>query len=360
MAKAFDAEFIAISAVFSGVKDIREALQAAESELARSGRHTILFVDEVHRFNKAQQDAFLPYVERGLITFVGATTENPSFEVISALLSRATVYVLEPLSAADLGILLHRTKLEVDDEAKARLIGFADGDARRLLNAVEILMSTGAEAIDGALVEQTLAKNLRRFDKGGEQFYDQISALHKSVRGSDADAALYWLVRMLDGGADPLYVGRRMVRMAVEDIGLADPRALRVALDACETYERLGSPEGELALAEAAIYLACAAKSNAVYDAYNRARDFVAQDQSRPVPIHLRNAPTKLLKDLGHGRDYRYAHDEPDAYAAGESYFPEGMEVPGWYVPTERGLEAAIREKLAELRRRDAVAAKKK
>jgi putative ATPase len=360
MAQAFDAEFIAISAVFSGVKDIREALQAAESELARSGRHTILFVDEVHRFNKAQQDAFLPYVERGLITFVGATTENPSFEVISALLSRATVYVLEPLSAADLEILLHRTKLKYDDEAKARLIGFADGDARRLLNAVEILMSTGAEAIDGALVEQTLAKNLRRFDKGGEQFYDQISALHKSVRGSDADAALYWLVRMLDGGADPLYIGRRVVRMAVEDIGLADPRALRIALDACETYERLGSPEGELALAEAVIYLALAAKSNAVYEAYNAARDFVSRDGTRPVPLHIRNAPTRLMKDLGYGRNYRYAHDEEGAYAAGESYFPEGMPAVEWYRPTDRGLEAKIRDKLAELRSRDQAAGKKK
>ncbi len=360
MAKAFDAEFIAISAVFSGVKDIREALQAAENELARSGRHTILFVDEVHRFNKAQQDAFLPYVERGLITFVGATTENPSFEVISALLSRATVYVLEPLNEQDLGILLQRTNLKVDDEAKARLIGFADGDARRLLNAVEILMSTGAETVDGAFVEQTLAKNLRRFDKGGEQFYDQISALHKSVRGSDADAALYWLVRMLDGGADALYIGRRAVRMALEDIGLADPRALRIALDACETYERLGSPEGELALAEAVIYLALAAKSNAIYEAYNAARDFVSSDGTRPVPLHLRNAPTRLMKDLGYGKNYRYAHDEEGAYAAGESYFPEGMPAVEWYRPTDRGLEAKIREKLAELRSRDQAAGKKK
>jgi len=360
MAKAFDAEFIAISAVFSGVKDIREALQAAENELARSGRHTILFVDEVHRFNKAQQDAFLPYVERGLITFVGATTENPSFEVISALLSRATVYVLEPLNEQDLGILLQRTNLKVDDEAKARLIGFADGDARRLLNAVEILMSTGAETVDGAFVEQTLAKNLRRFDKGGEQFYDQISALHKSVRGSDADAALYWLVRMLDGGADALYIGRRVVRMAVEDVGLADPRALRIALDACETYERLGSPEGELALAEAVIYLALAAKSNAIYEAYNAARDFVSSDGTRPVPLHIRNAPTRLMKDLGYGKNYRYAHDEEGAYAAGESYFPEGMPAVEWYRPTDRGLEAKIREKLAELRSRDQAAGKKK
>ena len=358
MANAFDAEFIAISAVFSGVKDIREALQAAENELARSGRHTILFVDEAHRFNKAQQDAFLP--SRAGRTVLGATTENPSFEVNSALLSRATVYVLEPLSPADLEVLLHRTKLKVDDEAKARLIGFADGDARRLLNAVEILMSTGAETVDGALVEQTLAKNLRRFDKGGEQFYDQISALHKSVRGSDADAALYWLVRMLDGGADPLYIGRRVVRMAVEDIGLADPRALRIALDACETYERLGSPEGELALTEAVIYLALAAKSNAIYEAYNAARDFVSRDGTRPVPLHIRNAPTRLMKDLGYGKNYRYAHDEEGAYAAGERYLPEGMPAVEWYRPTERGLEAKIREKLAELRSRDQVAGKKK
>ena len=351
MARAFDAEFIALSAVFSGVKDIRDAMQAAEDELARSGRHTILFVDEVHRFNKAQQDAFLPYVERGLITFIGATTENPSFEVNSALLSRATVYVLEALRDEDLGLLLDKSKIELSEEAKARLIGFADGDARRLLNAVEILHTAAkGKPIDGEFVEQTLAKNLRRFDKGGEQFYDQISALHKSVRGSDPDAALYWMVRMLDGGADPLYVGRRMVRMAVEDIGLADPRALRVALDACETYERLGSPEGELALAEAVIYLAVAAKSAAVYDAYNAARDFVSSDTTRPVPMHLRNAPTKLMKNLGYGKGYRYAHDEPDAYAAGQTYFPEGMEPAGWYQPTERGLEARIREKLEQLK----------
>src|SRR5437870_1925440 len=352
MATAFNAEFIAISAAFSGVKEIREAVQAAEAELARSGRQTILFVDEVHRFNKAQQDAFLPYVERGLITFVGATTENPSFEVNSALLSRATVYVLEPLSQQDLEILLARTRLQADEEAKARLIGFADGDARRLLNAVEILLNTEAQTVDGAFVEQTLAKNLRRFDKGGEQFYDQISALHKSVRGSDPDAALYWMVRMLDGGADPLYVGRRAGRMAVEDIGLADPRGLRLALDACETYERLGSPEGELALAEAVLYLSAAPKSNAVYEAYNAARDFVSRDQTRPVPMHLRNAPTRLMKGMGYGKGYRYAHDEEGAYAAGENYFPESMEPPQWYRPTDRGLEAKIRERLEQLRNR--------
>jgi putative ATPase len=360
MAKAFDAEFIALPAVFSGVKDIREAIQSAENELASTRRHTILFVDEVHRFNKAQQDAFLPYVERGLITFIGATTENPSFEVNGALLSRATVYVLEPLSAEDLGVLLERTKIPVDDQAKVRLIGFADGDARRLLNAVEILMNTGVETINAEFLEQTLAKNLRRFDKGGEQFYDQISALHKAVRGSDADAALYWMVRMLDGGADPLYVGRRIVRMAVEDIGLADPRALRIALDACETYERLGSPEGELALAQAVIYLAIAAKSNAVYGAYNAAREFIAEDGTRPVPMHIRNAPTRLMKDLGYGKGYRYAHDEEGAYAAGENYFPEGMPAVQWYRPTDRGLEAKIRGKLAELRARDEGAGKKK
>jgi putative ATPase len=350
MARTFDAEFIALSAVFSGVKDIREALAAAEAELARSGRHTILFVDEVHRFNKAQQDAFLPYVERGLITFVGATTENPSFEVNSALLSRASVYVLQPLSSDELQVLLERTPLKADDEATARLIGFADGDARRLLNAVEILLNSGNETVDGAMVERVLAQNLRRFDKGGEQFYDQISALHKSVRGSDPDAALYWMVRMLDGGADPLYVGRRVVRMAVEDIGLADPRGLRIALDACETYERLGSPEGELALAEAVLYLAVAPKSNAVYEAYNSARAFVAKDSTRPVPMHLRNAPTRLLKELGHGKGYRYAHDEEGGYAAGESYLPEGMAPVQWYRPTDRGLEIKIREKLEQLR----------
>jgi putative ATPase len=353
MAKAFDAEFVALSAVFSGVKDIREAVQAAQTELERSGRHTILFVDEVHRFNKAQQDAFLPYVERGLITFVGATTENPSFEVNSALLSRATVYVLEPLKTQDLEILLERSGLEADEEAKARLIGFADGDARRLLNAVEILKnSTKDEIASGELVERVLAQNLRRFDKGGEQFYDQISALHKSVRGSDPDAALYWMVRMLDGGADPLYIGRRVVRMAVEDIGLADPRGLRIALDACETYERLGTPEGELALAEAVLYLSAAPKSNAVYEAYNAARAFVSKDQTRPVPMHLRNAPTRLMKDLGYGKGYRYAHDEAGAYAAGENYFPDGMPAAQWYRPTERGLEAKIREKLEQLRSR--------
>ena len=357
MAKSFDAEFIALSAVLSGIKDIRDAVQAAEAELARTGRHTILFVDEVHRFNKGQQDAFLPFVERGLFTFIGATTENPSFEVNSALLSRASVYVLESLSRQELELLVARSGVKLDALALERVTGFADGDARRLLNAIEILdnaaQAAGMAAIDGEFVERTIAQNLRRFDKGGENFYDQISALHKSVRGSDPDAALYWLVRMLDGGADPLCAGRRLVRMAIEDIGLADPRALRLALDACETYERLGSPEGELALAEVTLYLAFAAKSNAAYSAYNAAREFVARDGTRPVPMHLRNAPTKLMKDLGYGRNYRYAHDEEGAYAAGENYFPEGMQEMRWYQPTDRGLEQKIREKLEYLRSRD-------
>jgi len=369
MAQAFDAEFVALSAVFSGVKDIREAVQGAEATLARTGRHTILFVDEVHRFNKAQQDAFLPYVERGLITFVGATTENPSFEVNSALLSRAAVHVLEPLSAQELATLFERAAPQAapgvafDAAARERLIGFADGDARRLLNALEIVATAATAAraaqLDGDFVERTLAQNLRRFDKAGEVFYDQISALHKAVRGSDPDAALYWMLRMLDGGADPRYVGRRVVRMASEDVGLADPRALGLTLDACEAYERLGSPEGELALAQAVLYLACAPKSNAAYSAYNAARAFVAKDSSRPVPMHLRNAPTRLMKELGYGEAYRYAHDESEAYAAGERYFPDGMDAPNWYRPTDRGLEARIREKLEQLRALDAQARRK-
>ena len=369
MADAFDAQFLALSAVFSGVKDIRDAVQRAREALALSGRRTILFVDEVHRFNKAQQDAFLPYVEQGLLTFIGATTENPSFEVIGALLSRAAVYVLTSLSEDELGALFDRAvklalaRLEFDAAARTRLIGLSDGDARRLLNLLEIIQTAAAGAgtarIDGEFVQNAVAHNLRRFDKGGDAFYDQISALHKSVRGSDPDASLYWFVRMLDGGADPLYVGRRMVRMAVEDIGLADPRALSLTLDACATYERLGSPEGELALAQALIYLACAAKSNAVYVAYNSARGFVAEDSSRPVPLHLRNAPTRLMKSLGFGKDYRYAHDEPGAHAAGETYFPEGMPEVRWYQPTDRGLEAKIAEKLAYLKSRDRAAKSK-
>jgi putative ATPase len=370
MADAFDAEFIQLSAVLSGVKDIREAVQRAQDVLAASGRPTIVFVDEVHRFNKAQQDAFLPFVERGLFTFVGATTENPSFEVNSALLSRAAVYVLQPLTADELGTLFDRAAarampgLAFDPQARERVIGLADGDARRLINLLEILQtaaaSRGVAAIDGAFVQDAVARNLRRFDKGGEAFYDQISALHKSVRGSNPDAALYWLVRMLDGGADPLYLARRIIRMAAEDVGLADPRALRLALDAAETYERLGTPEGELALAQAVVYMAVAAKSNAVYVAYNSARSFVAEDESRPVPLHLRNAPTRLMRDLGYGRDYRYAHDEAEGYAAGESYLPDGMPPVEWYLPTDRGLEAKIAEKLAHLRTLDAGAHEKK
>jgi putative ATPase len=363
MAKAFDAEFIQISAVLAGVKDIRDAVARAEATLQQSGRRTILFVDEVHRFNKAQQDAFLPFVERGLLTFIGATTENPSFEVNSALLSRAAVYVLKPLSEDELGELFERGRqrlfadMGLEDAAKDLVVAAADGDARRLLNMVEVIgTAAGTESladVDAAFVQRTLAQNLRRFDKGGDAFYDQISALHKSVRGSSPDAALYWLVRMLDGGADPLYLGRRMVRMASEDIGLADPRALTITLDACATYERLGSPEGELALAEAVVYLACAAKSNAVYVAYNEARSLVQSDQSRAVPVHLRNAPTRLMKELGYGHAYRYAHDEPEAYAAGEDYFPDGLDAPMFYRPTPRGLEGKIGEKLAHLRELD-------
>ena len=370
MADAFDAEFIALSAVFSGVKDIREAVARAEVTRAQNGRRTILFVDEVHRFNKAQQDAFLPYVEGGLLTFVGATTENPSFEVNSALLSRASVYVLHPLSADEMGLLFARAcaqalqGLVFDDDARSRLIGLADGDARRLINLLEQTRTAaatgGISQIDGAFIDNTLAQNLRRFDKGGDAFYDQISALHKSVRGSNPDAALYWFCRMLDGGADPRYLARRLVRMAWEDIGLADPRAARMALDAAETFERLGSPEGELALAEAVLYLAMAAKSNAAYVAYNAARAFIATDGSRPVPVQLRNAPTKLMKDLGYGKDYRYAHDEAEGYAAGEKYFPDEMLPVEWYRPAPRGLEIKIGEKLAHLRDLDRRATKTK
>jgi len=363
MAKAFNSEFIALSAVLSGVKDIRDAVARAEATLAQSGRHTILFVDEVHRFNKAQQDAFLPYVEKGVVTFIGATTENPSFEVNSALLSRAAVYVLEPLSEDELSQLLDRAlavaapHVTIAADARAALIAYADGDGRRLANLVEYLATaTGdgrKEPIDIAFVEATIARSLRRFDKGGEAFYDQISALHKAVRGSNPDAALYWMCRMLDGGADPLYVGRRLIRMATEDIGLADPRALPLTMAAVQTYERIGSPEGELALAEAVLYLACAAKSNAVYTAYNAAREFISKDGSRPVPLRLRNAPTRLMKGLRYGKGYRYAHDEEDAYAAGERYFPDNMPDVTFYEPTDRGLEAKIREKLEALRARD-------
>ncbi|MBS3935736.1 MAG: replication-associated recombination protein A [Sulfuritalea sp.] len=374
MADAFDAEFIALSAVFSGVKDIRAAVEQAQLTLAQSGRRTLMFVDEVHRFNKAQQDAFLPYVEQGLLTFIGATTENPSFEVNSALLSRAAVYVLKPLAADELRELHERARahafpdLDFAPEAVDRIVGYADGDARRLLNVLETLRTAAQAAglanerrlVSADFLEQALASDLRRFDKGGDAFYDQISALHKSVRGSHPDASLYWFTRMLDGGADPLYLARRIIRMASEDIGLADPRALTIALEAAQTYERLGSPEGELALANAVIYMAVAPKSNAGYVAYGAARRFVSKDQSRPVPEHLRNAPTKLMKELGFGSTYRYAHDEPEAYAAGENYFPEGMPKVSWYQPTPRGLEQKIGEKLTRLRTLDAQYRKRK
>jgi putative ATPase len=362
-AQAFGADFIAISAVLSGVKDIREAVERARMNQSLS-RATIVFVDEVHRFNKAQQDAFLPHVEGGLFTFIGATTENPSFEVVGALMSRAQVYVLKSLTPEELIQLLQHAlhelpQLKLADGVDQLLAAYADGDARKLLNLLEQLDSAARTAqvglVDTAFVENALAQSLRRFDKGGEAFYDQISALHKSVRGSSPDAALYWLVRMLDGGADPRYLGRRLIRMASEDIGLADPRALSITLDAVETYERLGSPEGELALAEACLYLACAAKSNAAYVAYNAARAFVAANPSSDVPLHLRNAPTKLMQELGYGRTYRYAHDEPDAYAAGECYFPDDLPEQRWYQPSPRGLEGKIADKLAYLRALDDV-----
>ena len=368
VAGAVRARLIVLSAVLAGVKDIRDAVDQARAWRS-SGMPTVVFVDEVHRFNKAQQDAFLPHVESGLFTFIGATTENPSFEVNSALLSRATVHVLQALDDDDLARLIERARQALaapplTEAARRRLIGFADGDARRLLNAYQNLISglgdggaTAPAEIDEARLEQTLGALLRRYDKGGDHFYDQISALHKSVRGSSPDGALYWLCRMLDGGADPRYLARRIVRMAWEDIGLADPRAMQIANDAALTYERLGSPEGELALGQAVIYLAMAAKSNAGYLAFNAARAFVKQDGSREVPPHLRNAPTRLMKALGHGQDYRYAHDEPDAYAAGQTYLPDSVGQPGWYRPVPRGLEARIAEKMAALRRLDDEAA---
>jgi putative ATPase len=368
MADAFNTEFIAISAVLAGVKEIRDAVERARLTRDQYGRSTIMFVDEVHRFNKSQQDAFLPHVESGLLTFIGATTENPSFEVNGALLSRAQVYVLESLKPEDLDQLIQRgfetEKIDSTVDARARIAEFADGDGRRALNLVEQVAQAarveGRRGADVDFVNSVSQRAGRRFDKGGENYYDQISALHKSVRGSDPDASLYWLVRMLDGGVDPRYLARRMIRIASEDIGLADPRALEVAITAADVYERLGTPEGELALAECVIYLAIAAKSNAVYSAYNQARAFIAEDGTRPVPLHIRNAPTKLMKNLGYGKDYRYAHDEEEGYAAGESYFPDGMERPQWYQPTDRGLEAKIRERLEHLRSLDASAGKKR
>ena len=366
LAQSFNAQFLPVSAVFSGVKDIREAVNKAEIAL-QQGRTTILFVDEVHRFNKAQQDAFLPYVESGLLTFIGATTENPSFEVNPALLSRAQVYVLQALSADELAALTAKVlalpeyrSFSLEADAQKLLIQTADGDARRLLNLLEQLLRAAAtrhiSRLNADFLSDSLGSQIRRFDKGGESFYNQISALHKSVRGSHPNAALYWLCRMLDGGADPRYLARRIVRMAWEDIGLADPRALTIANEAAHTYERLGSPEGELALAQAVLYLAAAAKSNAGYTAYNQMRQFVKQHGSAEVPPHLRNAPTKLMQELGYGRAYRYAHDEPHAYAAGETYMPEGLAEPDFYQPVPRGLEAKIAEKLSWLKDLDEAA----
>ncbi len=370
IAQSSNAQFIALSAVMAGVKDIRAAVEAARSSRAQHGRPTLLFLDEVHRFNKAQQDTFLPYLEDGTLTFVGATTENPSFEVISALLSRARVYVLRPLSVEDLtGLLqtalqdeergLGREHLAAEAEALELIARAADGDARRALNMLELaaglIEAAGpARALTAAIAQEVASGGLRRFDKGGDQFYDQISALHKAVRGSDPDAALYWLCRMLDGGCDPLYVARRVTRMAVEDVGLADPRAFTLALDAWAAYERMGSPEGELAIATAVVYLACAPKSNAVYVAMGEAQQDVVAFGTLEVPLQLRNAPTRLMKNLGFGRDYRYAHDEPDAYAAGERYLPEGMPDRRYYRPVSRGLEIKISEALARLRARPA------
>lgn len=361
-AEAFDCEWIALSAVFSGVKDIRAAMEKAQDHLAQ-GKQTILFIDEIHRFNKSQQDALLPYTESGLVTFIGATTENPSFEVNSALLSRAQVYVLKSLNDDELRQLFARAQQKVltdlifDTDALEVIIACADGDARRLLNLLERIQTAciamQVTQVSKDLVNNALVQNSRRFDKGGDNFYDQISALHKSVRGSNPDAALYWFCRMLDGGVDPHYLARRIVRMAWEDIGLADPRAMQIANDAASTFERLGSPEGELALSQAIIYLAVAAKSNAGYKAFNQAMAFVKKDKSREVPIHLRNAPTRLMKELGHGHAYRYAHDEPHAYAAGENYFPEGVQAPHWYQPVRRGLETKIMDKLAFLQKLD-------
>jgi len=367
-AHVFDCEFIALSAVLAGVKEIRQAIELAEHHLQQFNKKTILFVDEIHRFNKSQQDALLPYVESGLVTFIGATTENPSFEVNSALLSRAQVYVLKSLTHSELLELLERAQASIkgvtfDESAKEMLVTLADGDARRFLNLIEqtyhAASTNQVTVVSADFLKNSLGHLTKRFDKSGDHFYDQISALHKSVRGSNTDGALYWFCRMIDGGADPKYLARRIIRMAWEDIGLADPRAMQLANDAALTYERLGSPEGELALAEALIYLVAAPKSNAAYKAYNQARAFVNEHGSDEVPIHLRNAPTKLMKELGHGKAYRYAHDEPHAYAAGETYLPDGIKDQAWYQPTDRGLETKIKEKLAFLKSLDDQSKKK-
>ena len=374
VAKQADADFLAISAVLSGVREIRAAVEQARKNRDLDGRATILFVDEVHRFNKSQQDAFLPHIESGVITFVGATTENPSFELNNALLSRVRVYVLKPLEEAALKAILQRAarvlseadgqRVDVADEQLETLIRFADGDARRALNLLEIAVELaearpdGSRRLDADLIDSLTTEGARRFDKGGDAFYDQISALHKSVRGSDPDAALYWFCRMLDGGCDPRYLARRLVRMASEDIGNADPRALHLAVDAASAWERLGSPEGDLALAQAVIYLACAPKSNAAYMAFKQAMKLVRETGSEEVPPHLRNAPTKLMKSMGYGKRYRYAHDEPNGYAAGENYLPESLAGQRFYHPVDRGLEIRIREKLATLRELDRKARK--
>ena len=363
IANTIDAEFISVSAVLSGVKDIREAIEQAQLNLQQFNKKTILFVDEVHRFNKSQQDAFLPHVESGLITFIGATTENPSFEVNSALLSRSQVYVLKMLDDEDLSLIYEKAKnyiaptIAVDEDAKQEIISHINGDARRLLNFLELLFNTAVslktKKIDQDFLKKTITSKIRRFDKGGDQFYDQISALHKSVRGSDANAALYWFHRMLDGGADPLYLARRIVRIAIEDIGLADPKAQTIALEAYQIYERLGSPEGELALSNAVLYLSIAAKSNAAYMAFNNVKAFVSDGDNSDVPVHLRNAPTKLMKELDYGKNYRYAHNEPEAFAAGEKYFPDNLDPIEFYKPTTRGLESKILEKMNYLKSQD-------
>ncbi len=360
VARTCDAEFVALSAVMAGVKDVRAVVEQAQVLRRESGRQTVLFLDEVHRFNKSQQDAFLPFVEDGTVCFIGATTENPSFEINSALLSRARVYVLRSLTADDVKVVLQRAleheaaavagRVTIDADAFETLARAADGDARRALNLLEIaleLARAGEGKITDAIAAEVSAGGYRRFDKKGEQFYDQISALHKAVRGTDPDAALYWLCRMLDGGCDPRYIARRVLRMASEDIGNADPRALALALQACETYERLGSPEGELAIAQAVVFMACAAKSNAVYVAFGAAMHDAKQNGTLDVPLRLRNAPTGLMKGLGYGKGYRYAHDEPDAYAVGEKYFPDEMTPVRYYDPVDRGLEIKIREALA-------------
>ncbi|MES1189612.1 MAG: replication-associated recombination protein A [Steroidobacter sp.] len=366
IAKQCDAQFIALSAVMAGVKDIRDAVEQARQTKQQSGKRTLLFLDEVHRFNKSQQDAFLPWVEDGTFVFIGATTENPSFELNNALLSRARVYVLRALTEAQLLPLLKRAvaheqsqdgQLDVDESALQLIARAADGDGRRALNMLELALSLAqAESpprLSIDIATEVATGTLRRFDNKGDAFYDQISALHKSVRGSDPDAALYWLCRMLDGGCDPRYIARRVLRMASEDIGNADPRGLTLALEACEVYERLGSPEGELAIAQAVVFLACAAKSNAMYVAFNEAMEDAKTSGSLDVPMHLRNAPTRLMKELGHGKGYRYAHDEPDAVAKGEVYFPDGMAPKQYYQPVSRGLEIKIAEALAKLRSRE-------